>query len=413
MTGNLQMVHWNREGIGNDAAAMEKSAAFRFGPETAALARNYHKTIPGYEPTPLVSLPALAGHLGTGEIWVKDESLRFGLNAFKVLGASYAAARRIAMVLGCDISEMPFDRLTGPEIHRMLAMRGNITLVTATDGNHGLGVAWVARQMGCPCYVFLPKGSSPERLMRIREMGAHAEITAGNYEETVARAEEFCVEFGAELMQDTVVGSYDYMARWIMEGYTTMADEAFEQLYGEMPTHIFLQAGVGSMAGAVAGYFTAQAALQGVKKPVITIVEPEAADCLFRTAKAADGRRHRVYGEMNSIMAGLCCGDPCSIGLEVLKECADYSVSMPDEIAARGMRILGNPLPGDRRVISGESGAAGVGFLAEVLSNPEYTGYRNALGLDGNSRILLISTEGATDAANYRRIVWDGLYPNV
>ena len=195
-----------------------------------------------------------------------------------------------------------------------------------------------------------------------------------------------------------------------MEGYTTMALEAVEQLKGEKPTHIFLQAGVGAMSGGVTGFF---ADLYGDKdRPIITIVEPNKADCIYRTAKADDGKLHVVKGDMNSIMAGLCCGEPCTIGWNVLHDHADNFVSMPDYVAAEGMRILGNPLGDDPRVISGESGAATSGFVAEVLRNPALAEMKEALQLDQNSRILCFSTEGDTDSENYRKIVWDGAHPS-
>ncbi len=417
MTGKIQMIcnPWicgTGEKPSGQAGEENAPAAAAFGPEIAGDARTFHKSMPGYKETPLVSLQALASRMGVESVHIKDESFRFGLNAFKVLGGSYGIARFLGEIMNVDISEMTYEKLTGPEMQKILLSRDGC-FVTATDGNHGLGVAWMAQQMGLPCYVYMPKGSSYERLLKIRQMGAHAEIIDGNYEAAVARAAEFAGEFGAQLIQDTVLGMrYTKIPRWIMEGYTTMADEAYEQLFGEMPTHIFLQAGVGSMAGAVAGYFTSQAASQGVKKPVITVVEPDKADCYFRTVKDGDGRMRTVYGEMDSIMAGLCCGEPCRLGWDVLRECAEFYASIPDEIAAKGMRVLGNPLPPDERVISGESGAAGAGFLAEVLLNPDYSGYRDTLGLDSGSRILLFSTEGATDRENYRKIVWDGLFPS-
>ena len=215
---------------------------------------------------------------------------------------------------------------------------------------------------------------------------------------------------GWVLVQDTAWDGYEEIPGWIMEGYTTMAAEATEQLAGEKPTHIFLQAGVGAMSGAICGYF---ASLYGdEERPVITIVEPDQADCIYRTAKANDGQLHFVTGDMNSIMAGLCCGEPCSIGWNVLRDHADHFISMPDYVAAEGMRILGNPLTGDPKVISGESGAATLGFVAEVLRNPALKDLKGRLGLDQNSRILCFSTEGDTDRENYRRIVWDGLFPS-
>jgi diaminopropionate ammonia-lyase len=183
-----------------------------------------------------------------------------------------------------------------------------------------------------------------------------------------------------------------------------MGLEILEQLNGEKPTHIFLQAGVGAMAGAIAGFF---ADCCKDNPPVITVVEPDKADCFYRTAGANDGKLHAVGGDLNTIMAGLACGEPCPMGWEILRRTAENYISMPDAVAARGMRILGNPLPGDERIISGESGAAPLGLAVEALENTEL---RRKLKLDENSRILCISTEGDTDQENYRRIVWDGAY---
>jgi len=189
-----------------------------------------------------------------------------------------------------------------------------------------------------------------------------------------------------------------------------MAYEAYTQLKEEKPTHIFLQAGVGAMAGAITGFFADL--YKGDDKPVITIVEPDKADCHYRTAKANDGRIHTVTGDMNTIMAGLACGEPCAISWDVLKDYADNFLSIPDYVAAKGMRVLGNPLGDDPRVISGESGAATVGLVTEVLQSPGLEWLKKMLMLDENSRILCFSTEGDTDRENYRKIVWDGLNPS-
>jgi diaminopropionate ammonia-lyase len=187
-----------------------------------------------------------------------------------------------------------------------------------------------------------------------------------------------------------------------------MGLEILEQLE-EPPTHIFLQAGVGSMAGAMAGLFTAA----WKEKPTIVIVEPNKADCIFRTAEADDGQLHTVTGAMDTIMAGLACGEPCSIGWEVLKNTASHFVSCPDSAAAYGMRILGSPAGSDMRIISGESGAAAFGAAAAILSDFSLGHFREILGLDENSRLLFISTEGDTDRENYRAITWGGRYSSV
>ena len=391
---DIKAVHFDRRNHG-DLFPVD-----RFGPENAKRVRGFHQSFPEYSPTPLVSLRALAKKLGVTSIHVKDESFRFGLNAFKVLGGSFAIGNYIAGRLGLDIEDLSYERMISPEVREKI---GGITFVTATDGNHGRGVAWTANRLRQKCVVYMPRGSARERLQNIRALSAEASVTELSYDDAVRLAREGQEKNGWVLIQDTTLEGYEEIPGQIMEGYTTMADDAAGQLEREKPTHIFLQAGVGAMAGAVCGYFTS---LYGEEsRPVMTIVEPDQADCIFRTARANDGKLHCVTGDMNSMMAGLCCGEPCTIGWNVLRDHADHFISMPDYVAAVGMRTLGIPLPGDTKVISGESGAATVGFVAEVLSNPELGGLKEALKLDQDSRILCFSTEGDTDRENYRRIV--------
>lgn len=371
--------------------------------ENAKKVQAFHASFPVYKETPLAVLRETAGLLGIDNIYVKDESYRFGLNAFKVLGGSYAIGNYLAQKLGKTISEMPYERLVSEEVRKEL---GDITFVTATDGNHGRGVAWTVGQLRQRAVVYMPKGSAAERLENIRAEGAEASITDLNYDGAVRLANWQAQEKGWVMVQDTAWEGYEDIPQWIMQGYGTMGYEAYTQL-PEKPTHIFLQAGVGSMAGAVAGFF---AGVYGKNRPIITIVEPDKADCIFRTAKAADGRLHFVTGDMDTIMAGLACGEPCSIGWNVLKDYADYFISCPDYMAAQGMRILGNPAAGDSRVIAGESGAAAFGCVSEILRNPRYAQIKERLKLNKTSRALFFNTEGDTDRENYRSIVWDGIY---
>lgn len=207
------------------------------------------------------------------------------------------------------------------------------------------------------------------------------------------------------MVQDTSWEGYEKIPQWIMQGYTTMGWELVHQLK-ERPTHIFLQAGVGAMAGAMCGFF---ADYYGGQRPVITIVEPDKADCIFRTAEAGDGRLHTVGGSLDTMMAGLACGEPCPAGWEQIHAYASHYASVPDWVAAKGMRVLGNPLGADTRIVSGESGAVTLGFVYEILHNPELIGFKKQLQLDENSKILCISTEGDTDSSNYRRVVWDAV----
>lgn len=374
-----------------------------FTKKVAETARNFHQTIPGYAPTPLADLKGLAGTLGIGALYVKDESYRFGLNAFKGLGGSFCIANYLARKLGLAIEDVTFAKLQEPAVHEKIK---DLCFVTATDGNHGRGIAWTAHCLGVKSRVFMPKGSSLERLHNIQALGSDACITEYNYDDTVRHATKVSEENGWPLVQDTAWPGYETIPSWIMQGYTTMALEAVEAL-PEAPTHVFLQAGVGAMSGAVAGFL---ADYYDDNKPVITIVEPNKADCIFHTVAANDGKLHNVTGDLHTIMAGLACGEPCTIGWEELDAHADHFASVPDWVAAKGMRILANPVEGDDRVISGESGAATTGFVCELLQNGSLDLLRAQLGLTKESRILCFSTEGATDRANYRRIVWDGAW---
>lgn len=361
----------------------------------------FHKTIDGYKPTPLADLTATAGLLGCKSIFVKDESHRFGLNAFKGLGGSYAIGRYIANATGINITDTDCRTLAGFAVKEKT---GTLTFVTATDGNHGRGIAWAAAKFGHNAVVYMPKGSAAERLENIRKLGAKAEITDVNYDDTVRFAKQQAEDNGWILVQDTAWDGYEEIPAWIMQGYQTMALEAVEQLGDRKPTHIFLQAGVGAMAGAVAAFMRSVYGFE----PRIVVVEPDRADCCYRTAKADDGKIHTVGGDLDTIMAGLACGEPCTTGWKLLCYCADAFISMEDTVAANGMRLLSSPENGDDRVISGESGAAGFGAVAEICrSHPQI---KQQLGLDCNSTVLCFSTEGATDVENWRNIVWYGRY---
>jgi len=371
----------------------------------AEKARAYHRSFSQYAPTPLTELPNLARKLNVGRIFVKDESYRFGLNAFKVLGASYAIGRYLAKQLGEDISHLGFERLRSPEVRETL---GQITFTTATDGNHGRAVAWAAQQLGHKAVVYMPKGSDPIRLANIRAHGAEATITDLNYDDAVRLAYRMAQEHGWIIVQDTAWEGYEDIPTWIMQGYATLALEALEQLNAlgiDRPTHLFVQAGVGSYAGGVLGFFTSEL---GEQRPITTIVEPNAANCIFRSAQAGDGTPHKVGGDLHTLMAGLACGEPNTISWRILRDYAHGYISCPDWVAANGMRILAAPVRGDHSIISGESGAVTCGILEYLMAHDEGEEIRNALELDENATVLLISTEGDTSPATYRDIVWYG-----
>ncbi len=368
-------------------------------------AKEFHSSFPQYKATPLAKLDNIAKNIGLGGVYVKDESYRFGLNAFKVLGGSFAMAKYLASKLGEDISQLGFDRLTSDEIKGKL---GDVTFYTATDGNHGRGVAWTANRLKQKSVVYMPFGSSETRLENIRKEGAEASITDMNYDDAVRLAAKNAAETNGVVVQDTAWEGYEEIPTWIMQGYGTMALEAVEQLKGygvDRPTHIFLQAGVGSMAGAVQGVF---ASMYGKDCPITVIAESDLADCIYKSALAKDGKPRFVGGTMQTIMAGLACGEPNTIGWEILRNYSSAFLSCPDWSAANGMRILGNPLEGDDFVKSGESGAVTMGVLYEIMTSDEYKELRKELKLDENSRVLLFSTEGDTDPKKYRDIVWFG-----
>lgn len=364
--------------------------------------RNFHQSFDEYSITPLHRLKELSKFIGIKDFFIKDESYRFGLNAFKVLGGSYAIGKYLTEKLGMDIKDVSFEYLKSKEAKEKL---GHITFVTATDGNHGRGVAWAANQLGQNSVVYMPKGSSQVRLHNIRKEGAKAEIINGSYDDAVALSDKMAKEKGWVVIQDTAWEGYEDIPTWIMQGYASIMDEAIEQMleYGEeKPTHVFLQAGVGSFAGSMLGYLISK---YGKERPVTVIVEPDNVDCLYNSAK--EGKDVSVE-EGPTIMAGLACGTPNIISWEIIKDYVDAYFSCPDYVSARGMRILAAPLKDDPQIVSGESAAVGVGATSLIMEREEYKDLKDKLKLDENSVVLIISTEGNTDPQKYRDIVWDG-----
>ncbi len=372
--------------------------------ENVAKARAFHQSFPQYAVTPLAKLGGMAQYLGLGGFYVKDESYRFGLNAFKVLGGSFAMARYIAEQLGRDVSEMTYDYLTSQTLKDEF---GQATFFTATDGNHGRGVAWAANKLGQKAVVLMPKGTVQTRFDNIAREGAKVTIEEVNYDECVRRANALAeqTEHGV-MVQDTAWDGYEKIPAWIMQGYGTMASEAAEQLEADgvkRPTHVFVQAGVGSLAGAVVGYFANR---YPDNPPKFIVMEAQAADCLYQGAKAGDGKIRFVEGDLATIMAGLACGEPNTISWDILRNHVACFVSCPDWVSAKGMRMLGAPVKGDPQVVSGESGAVGMGLISTLMQSDEYKELREAIGLDESSQVLMFSTEGDTDPVNYKKIVW-------
>ena len=376
--------------------------------ENVTKANEFHKSFPQYSVTPLQKLSALASYLGVKGIYCKDESYRFGLNAFKVLGGSYAMGRYIAKELGRDISQLPYNVLSSDKLREEF---GQATFFTATDGNHGRGVAWAANRLGQKAVVRMPKGTTKTRFDNIAKEGAEVTIEEVNYDDCVrmAAAEAAKTEHGI-IVQDTAWAGYEEIPSWIMQGYGTLVLEADKQLKEngvDRPTHVFVQAGVGSLAGAVVGYFAHK---YKENPPVMVVCEASAADCLYRSAVQADGNLVNVTGDLQTIMAGLACGEGNTIGWDILKNHVTVFASCPDWMSAKATRIYANPLENDPHIISGESGSVPLGLAYTALHDEDAKDLKEALKLDENSNILVISTEGDTDPVRYREIVWDGLY---
>ena len=360
--------------------------------ENSDTAYNFHKTLPGYLPTPLLNLRHFAKKIGIGDCYIKDESQRLGLNAFKVLGASYAMAEEIKKYVPEGQSNLSFESIKS---HKTSIK--DLTFVTATDGNHGRAVAWCAEQYGCRAVVFMPKGSSEIRLKSILEHKAKAEITELNYDETVKYAESEAIKNNWVLLQDSSWPGYTEVPRNIMVGYKTMVQEFFEQT-SDWPTHVIAQAGVGSFAASIFSSFISSAKQQ----PKFILLEPSGAACFFNSVKVGDKKPH-LTPDLNTMMAGLSCGMPSILAWDIFVPIADIFVICEDNIAIKGMQILSQPTEGDPSIISGESGAVPIGFLHEVATNPLYSDLRDQLQLDVSSKVLFFSTEGDTDPELYKK----------
>jgi diaminopropionate ammonia-lyase len=370
-----------------------------FSPSVALSVRKFHQSFPQYKPTPLVKLPSLARALRVADIRVKDESFRFGLNAFKVLGASHALATVLAEKLSIDIDNVSFDLLRSTDFESKF---GDITFVTATDGNHGRAAAWAARELGCKAVVYMPRGSSYHRFEAIKDLGAETTIIEGNYDDAVHLAAHLAKKYGWILLQDTAWEDYEKIPIRIMQGYLTILHEALEQWDGIIPTHVFAQCGVGAFSGALQAYLFN---LFGQNRPKFIVVEAEKAACFYKSMATEDDNPQKVSGDLDTIMAGLACGEPSTLGWNILRRYADIFVACNDAVAIKGMRTLGRPLSGDPIVISGESGAVTAGLLTCILEPGPHNEIARVLDINQSSKILLISTEGDTDPDMYRKIL--------
>ena len=383
-----------------------KKLSLAFSEHKLSEVRRFLRTVPDCNPSPIVSLTALATYLKVKGIYIKDEGNRGTLKSFKILGATYAISKYICKQLNININDVNFYDLGKEDIKNKI---GDLTFTTCSDGNHGRAVAWVANKLGFTSIIYLNKGTSEERVTEIRSLGAEAVVTEMNYDDTVRYANKKAIENGWVLVQDTSFDGYEEIPLWIMQGYATMAFEALEQVENldRNITHILLQAGVGAMAGGTLGCISNY---YNGNHPKTIIVEPHNAACMLKSAYVNSLEPQIVIGELHSIMAGLACGEPIKEGWQILRNSAYAFLSCSDEVSARAMRILGNPLPGDKRIISGESGAVTLGVIYTLMESSAYKKIREGLGINEDSEILLFSTEGDTAPKNYYDIVWNGKY---
>lgn len=344
----------------------------------------------GYAPTPLLDLPAIARDAGLGAIRLKDEAGRFGLGSFKALGGAYAVANILADQLartGVAPAAISADLATG----RHAAATGRMTVTCATDGNHGRSVAWGAARFGCRCVIFVHAGVSQGRIDAIARYGAEVRVVAGTYDDSVRQAAREAAEHGWFVVSDTSWAGYTDVPVTVMQGYRLMADEAADQWEGSPPTHVFIQGGVGGVAAAVSVHMRARFD----PTPALVVVEPDRAACLLASAEL--GELTAIAGDLDTAMAGLACGEPSLIAWAELERAAAAFMAIPDEAAVACMRLLAA-----HGVVSGESGVAGLAGCLLAAADPAA---RQALALDGASRILAFSTEGATDQEVYRRLI--------
>ncbi|MBF9018778.1 MULTISPECIES: diaminopropionate ammonia-lyase [unclassified Oceanispirochaeta] len=376
--------------------------------DVAHEAREFHMQIPGNKISPLKNLNNLARMFGVGGIWIKDESERLELNSFKVLGGSFALYKFIQKKLGLEGQTLTYDFLVSNEVKEKL---GKLTFSSATDGNHGRGIAWAAGKLGHKCVIYVHSETSESRIQAIRDYGATVKIIDGNYDDAVKQIVIDSEKNGWNIISDTSWDGYTTVPSWIMQGYTTIYLEIQEQFSAQgiiKPTHIFIQAGVGALAASIIGFYHS---LFGKDAPISVVVEPENAACLYESIKMNDGQPHTVTGSLNTIMAGLACGEPSPIAWSILKDTADAFVVCPDYVAAKGMRIYATPLKGDSFIVSGESGAVTLGALVGILSQEGLQELKTLLKLDNKSQILLINTEGNTDPVQFKQIIWEGSNP--
>ena len=352
---------------------------------------------PGYRPTPLRRLSKLAAAARIADILYKDESGRFGIGSFKALGGAYAVLR----VLQRHIFEHAGVRARASDIasSRYTDLAAGVTVTAATDGNHGRSVAWGAQTFGCRCVIYLPESVSTGRIRAIEAYGAQVERIPGTFDDAVRKAAFDAAIHGWQVVPDTSTQGGLDVPRDVMQGYTLLIDEVASQCPG-LPSHVFVQAGVGGLAAAVCAYLWER---YGTDRPRLIVVEPQKADCFFRSARA--GRPTPADGALDTIMGGLACGEVSPLAWQILATGADAFATIDDDAAADCMRLLAAGPCQEDSIVAGESAVAGLAALLQACAD---TTARDTLGLARDSRALVFGTEGATDPETYRAIVGRG-----
>ncbi|OBQ81645.1 diaminopropionate ammonia-lyase [Mesorhizobium sp. WSM3873] len=365
----------------------------------AAEAERFLAARDNHAETPLHALPALAGELGIAALHVKDEGKRLGLGSFKALGGAYAVIRLVLEEAEERLGRaIEVAELHGPDVK---AIASGMTFACATDGNHGRSVAQGAGLLGARSVIFVHSGVSNERVAAIARFGAEIVRIAGDYDQSVREAARVAAERGWTVVSDTSWPGYERIPGLVMQGYTVIVREALRRL-PKSPTHVFLQAGVGGLAAAVAGHF---AIVLGEDRPAAIVVEPARAACVYATAKA--GRPAAIAHSKPTVMAMLECYEPSLVAWRVLSRLGDAFMTVDEDDAVSVMNRLARPSGTDPAIVSGESGGAGLAGLIRAAGDKKM---RGALGLDAQSRVVIINSEGATDPGRYAELV--GMAPD-
>jgi diaminopropionate ammonia-lyase len=364
--------------------------------EGFAAAEEEIRSWPGYAETPLRRLPGLAARLAVADLLYKDEGGRFGLKSFKALGGAYAVFRLLKHAVEAGNGGQPIDS-RGLIAGRWRSLTRNVTVTCATDGNHGRSVAWGAQLFGCRCVIYVHESVSEARCAAIAHYGAEVVRVPGNYDDAVRHAANEALENGWTVVSDTTYEGYRDIPIDVMHGYGVMSHEIVRTMASAPPTHVLVQAGVGALAASVcAAFWLAWEA----RRPRLVVVEPIEADCHFQSALA--GRPVAVTGALDTVMAGLACGEVSPLAWEIVDAGASAYVAVDDRFALAAVRALAFPVPGDPAVVAGETGASG---LAALLALRNRDSLRRQLELDASSRVLLIGSEGDTDPELYRQII--------